>query len=221
MTIEVANKIDLGANIAIDDPLRLSRREAKKTANREAILASATEVFNEIGYEATNIRDIIRRTNLATGTFYNYFKTKEEVFDALQANAISRFKPVLREIHMSAKGDFEKFVETAYLGYFQFVVDNRPFAKNLDDNGIFAKARFDTPETLVMFAEIKNYILKYVAEDNFTTQDHEFLTASCIGIAQELSQCILRDKNSKLEDVARFATCVVLAGVNGLRSRVK
>ncbi len=199
--------------------LRSNRREEKKIANREAILASATEVFNEIGYEATNIRDIIRRTNLATGTFYNYFKTKEEVFDALQANAISRFKPILRDIHMSAKGDFKTFVETAYLGYFQFVMDNRPFAKKLDENGIFAKARFDTPETLVMFAEIKNYILKYVEGEDFSAQDHEFLTASCIGIAQELSQCILRDRSNTIQDVANFATCFVLAAIEGLKAR--
>lgn len=196
-----------------------NRREEKKVANRDAILASATAVFNEIGYEATNIRDIIRRTNLATGTFYNYFKTKEEVFDALQANAISRFKPILLEIHMSAKGDFKTFVETAYLGYFQFVIDNRPFAKKLDENGIFAKARFDTPETLVMFAEIKNYIHKYIERENFSTQDHEFLTAACIGIAQELSQCILRDKSNNIQDVANFATCFVLAALDGLRAR--
>ena len=220
MSIEIANTINRELNTGSDNS-KSSRREAKKIANREAILASATAVFNEIGYEATNIRDIIRRTDLATGTFYNYFKTKEEVFDALQSNAISRFKPVLREIHMSARGNFEKFVETAYLGYFQFAVDNRPFAKNLEENGIFAKARFDTPETLVMFAEIKNYILKYVADDDFSTQDHEFLTASCIGIAQELSQCILRNQDTKIEDVARFATCFVLAAVNGLRARTK
>ena len=61
----------------------LGKRERTKANNREAILAGATEVFSELGYGATTVRDIIRQTGLASGTFYNYFKSKEEVFEAL------------------------------------------------------------------------------------------------------------------------------------------
>ena len=59
------------------------RRERTKAANRAAILAAALDVFAEQGYEATGVRDIIRRTDLASGTFYNYFPDKEAIFRAL------------------------------------------------------------------------------------------------------------------------------------------
>jgi len=63
--------------------LNPGKREQTKTANRLAILDAAREVFGEIGFEAATVRDIIRRTNLSVGAFYNYYRSKEEVFDAL------------------------------------------------------------------------------------------------------------------------------------------
>src|SRR5687767_6908246 len=53
----------------------LSRRAQNKQANREAILAAAQRVFLERGFEAVTIRDVVRETPLASGTFYNYFRT--------------------------------------------------------------------------------------------------------------------------------------------------
>src|SRR3954465_8107528 len=71
------------------DPARMTdvagagRREATKHANRSAILDAAREVFADLGCGAATVRDIVRRTDLATGTFYNYFPDKEAVFRAL------------------------------------------------------------------------------------------------------------------------------------------
>ena len=70
------------ADIEADAPTS-GKRANSKAANRRAILTAARRVFALIGYEATTVRDIIRETNLASGTFYNYFKSKEEVFQAI------------------------------------------------------------------------------------------------------------------------------------------
>ena len=56
------------------------RRERTKAANRAAILSAGREVFAEIGFGAASVRHIVRRTDLAAGTFYNYFPDKEAVF---------------------------------------------------------------------------------------------------------------------------------------------
>ena len=91
------------------------KRIENKLRNREQILNAARLVFLEIGYETCNIRDIIRRTNLASGTFYNYFKTKEEVFIALHDSALSRFRPHIKTAFEEADGDFGKFIYKAFL----------------------------------------------------------------------------------------------------------
>jgi AcrR family transcriptional regulator len=51
----------------------IGRRERTKAANRAALLEAARDAFGELGFEATGVRDIVRRTDLASGTFYNYF----------------------------------------------------------------------------------------------------------------------------------------------------
>jgi len=81
------------------EDLRPGKRERTKVANRQAILDAAREVFGDLGYDGATVRDIIRRTGLASGTFYNYYKSKEEVFDALADDGARRFRPLLRQVN--------------------------------------------------------------------------------------------------------------------------
>ena len=62
---------------------RSGRREQNKAENRTALLKAARAVFAEMGFGAAGVRDIVRRTDLASGTFYNYFKDKDEIFEAV------------------------------------------------------------------------------------------------------------------------------------------
>ena len=89
--------------------LPVGKREQTKVQNRQAILDAAREVFGEMGYEAATVRDIIRRTGLAAGTFYNYYRSKEEVFAALADDGARRFSPVLKKLRAESAG-FEDFV---------------------------------------------------------------------------------------------------------------
>ena len=50
---------------------------------RAEILAGAQKLFLEKGYEDTSVDAILKAVNIAKGTFYYYFKSKEELLDAL------------------------------------------------------------------------------------------------------------------------------------------
>jgi AcrR family transcriptional regulator len=50
---------------------------------RAEILHAASELFNEIGYASTSVDSIVRNAGIAKGTFYYYFKSKDEVLAAL------------------------------------------------------------------------------------------------------------------------------------------
>jgi AcrR family transcriptional regulator len=129
------------------------RRERAKAANREAILAAARRTFAELGYEASTVRDIIRRTDLASGTFYNYFRSKEEVYDALADDSARRFRPILRAAREQTEG-FEDYLRLALRAYFQFLVDeNRGGPNPVSDRRPNAHA--DTPEMMAVFAEVR------------------------------------------------------------------
>ena len=76
---------------------RPGKREQTKAANRAAILAAAGDAFAELGYGAATVRDIVRRTDLASGTFYNYFPDKEAVFRALVEERVVPLRAAVRE----------------------------------------------------------------------------------------------------------------------------
>ena len=50
---------------------------------RNEILDKAESLFEVKGYNKTTVNDILREVNIAKGTFYYYFKSKEEVLDAV------------------------------------------------------------------------------------------------------------------------------------------
>lgn len=56
---------------------------AKKTDKFELLTQSALKVFAEKGFHNTKIKDITDNASLAAGTFYLYFKNKEELLEAI------------------------------------------------------------------------------------------------------------------------------------------
>src|SRR5262249_5306405 len=71
-----------GGNRQLPEPMT-GKRERNKQANRQAILDAAQKIFLARGYDAVTIRDVIGETELASGTFYNYFRTKEDLLREL------------------------------------------------------------------------------------------------------------------------------------------
>ncbi len=57
-----------------------SRRERQKAETREQLYRAALDVFAERGLSASTVEEITRAAGVAKGTFFNHFRTKEEVF---------------------------------------------------------------------------------------------------------------------------------------------
>lgn len=60
-----------------------SLQEQWKEARREQILDAAGRVFAEQGYHSAKMKDVATEAGVSNGTVYNYFKSKEEVLQAL------------------------------------------------------------------------------------------------------------------------------------------
>jgi AcrR family transcriptional regulator len=198
---------------------QLGKRDETKLANRAAILEAGRDVFAELGYEGTTVRDIIRRTDLASGTFYNYFKSKDEVFHALHDDSVARFKPMLAAARVAAGDDFERYMVTAFGAYFQFLMRDNIVERAMAQRPDWTRVRFDTPETLAMFDELKADISAFATETKLFAIDPEMLTAAVIGIAQEIGDRILRGKIGDIDEAARFAAHFVLGGAAHIQAK--
>ena len=100
------------------------KREQTKARNRAVILDAARAVFVEIGYDAATVRDIVARTDLAPGTFYNYFPDKQSVLIALTNEAAAQGSRRIR----AARAEASSLTELAYRGYrayFEFIAQDR------------------------------------------------------------------------------------------------
>lgn len=62
---------------------RRPTRAEKAAATRRALIEAAAEVVGEFGYAEASVARITSRANIAQGTFYNYFDTRQALFDIL------------------------------------------------------------------------------------------------------------------------------------------
>lgn len=187
------------------------RRERSKAANRQAILAAAKRVFAQLGYETASVRDIIRGTDLASGTFYNYFKSKEEVFEALADDGARRFRPLLRATREKATS-FEDYIRHAVQAYFTFLVDeHRSGAHPVMERGPHVRA--NTPETIAVYEEVRDGVADAIARGLAPPVNPDFLAAACIGVAQEVGDALLKTGGKDVDAAAQFVTSFILGGV--------
>lgn len=66
--------------VTMQSDTSLTPIEEKKQAHRRAIMDIAREHFARFGYKRTVIDDIVREVGIAKGTFYLYFKSKDQLF---------------------------------------------------------------------------------------------------------------------------------------------
>jgi AcrR family transcriptional regulator len=185
-----------------------SRREQTKIQNRETILVAARQVFAQLGFAAATVRDIIRATPLASGTFYNYFKSKEEVYQALRDEVALKIRPRLREARHQAASR-EEFLAAGFRAFFQFVAEDRGEAQPVPE-----RFRMDSPEVLAGFAELREDIAAAMTRGLLPATDAGALGAALTGVAFELAERV--KAGADVEAMTGFATALFLGGVEAL-----
>ena len=77
---------------------------------KKEILDAAEKLFAERGYEAATVNDILDAVKIAKGTFYYYFKSKEDVLDTLIERRISEGVEKAEQIAASPIPSVQKIV---------------------------------------------------------------------------------------------------------------
>lgn len=197
--------------------LTVGKREQTKVQNRQAILDAGRKVFGELGYENATVRDIIRRTGLAAGTFYNYYKSKEEVAAALSDDGARRFAPILKAQRAKAT-DWESFVHAAFAAYFDFLAEeHQTWLSARPANEPHIRTYGETPEMAAVFAEVRSSIVEQLGQVGPVHADPDYLAAACIGVAQEVGDQMLARRPFDTKGATDFAVAMILGGLRGLK----
>ena len=90
-------------------------RQARSEATRRKIMKSAVELFNEIGYPATGLGDIIERAEMTKGALYYHFDSKESLATAIIEEGSVRLAEAFRGIAASSAPALETIIHGVFV----------------------------------------------------------------------------------------------------------
>jgi len=101
----------------------------KPNKRKEQILNSAKKLFSKNGYYETQISDIIKDADIARGTLYQYFDSKDDIFTTIHENFFEEWlqattQKIENAYEMKPRNFFFNKVKTG----FQYFADNPEIA---------------------------------------------------------------------------------------------
>jgi len=123
-------------NIAPAAETRFDRRLGK-------ILAHATEVFYEKGYEGASMRDLARSSGMSLSGLYYYFESKEKLLYLIQKDTFSTIVDNLRE-RLDEVSEPEQRIRIFILNHLEYFLTNQKAMKVLSHEAEVLKNGFGT-----------------------------------------------------------------------------
>jgi AcrR family transcriptional regulator len=195
------------------DVMLSGKREQTKAANRAAILDAARRVFSEAGYGAATVRDIVRETDLATGTFYNYFPDKESVLHALLDEAAEEIRSRVREARKTST-TLQEFVEGGFRAYYGYLVEDPQTFELLRRNAGTVRSLFDEPTVGAGVAELREDLAAGIRSGLIPDHDVEYMAAAMVGSGFEVAVRMLERDPPDVDGAVAFVTGIFLAGLS-------
>lgn len=104
---------------------------------KQTLLNSAKDLFSTLGFKRTNVSKITEKAGMATGTFYNYFESKDEIFMTIYLDENKKLKTdIFSKINLddNPMAVMGKLMELNFLGMM-----GNPILKQWYDREVFMK----------------------------------------------------------------------------------
>ncbi|MEU6803178.1 ScbR family autoregulator-binding transcription factor [Streptomyces neyagawaensis] len=89
-------------------------RQERAIRTREKIVVAAAAVFDEVGYEAATISQILKKAEVTKGALYFHFASKEELAQEVLAKQVSAV-PAVQEQDLTLQSAIDEALLLAYL----------------------------------------------------------------------------------------------------------
>lgn len=121
-------------------PAKLTRAQ-KAEQTRLALFDAAATVVGNDGYEEASIAKIVALAGVANGTFYNYFESRQDLFDQLLPAIGDHLIDFIRAQMIGIPSGMER-ERSRLKAYFLFFEKNPGFLRVLNEAEIFAPAAY-------------------------------------------------------------------------------
>ena len=109
----------------IEEPgVEAPRRSRSHERTKQAILENAFQLYARDGYAAVSMRVLAQTLGCSAPSLYNYFLSKEEIFDTLRDQGLERFEALVRE---PSSDDPLDDLRSFFLRYYQFSITDRTY----------------------------------------------------------------------------------------------
>jgi AcrR family transcriptional regulator len=188
-----------------------------------SLIESAIRIFQQKGFQMTRVSDIVADAGVAQGTFYNYFKSKEEIFRDICNAFIEQVqkKFIERSEHMFDGDTSAEVVNNVHLvvrDLFQIYHENLDvaellFREGIGNGGIFKEIY---EGMLTLFLElIREQVEKAINRGFIHIEDAQIGSVFLFGLFERsLLYFMLIQKTTDLEKLERVMVDFVLKGLS-------
>ena len=117
------------------------RRADKLAATRRKLMDAVAEIVGGEGYGNASVAKITARARVAQGTFYNYFKSQQDLFDRLLPELGTQLLDRIRSRVANQPVDLKR-EEIGFRAFFEFLADTPEFYRILNEAETFSPKAF-------------------------------------------------------------------------------
>ncbi|GKU26318.1 TetR/AcrR family transcriptional regulator [Clostridium folliculivorans] len=158
--------------------------QERKDLKKKHIIETAIKVFSINGYHGTTVKDVVEAADISVGTFYFYFKNKEDLFDTLYDDVSEEFFNAL----INSLDNINKEIDLGFskaIAFFLKVIElNKPLARILLIEAVglnprFEKRRYEITQKYVSYTS--NYFEQMKQTGDLKTPDVKICSLAFIG----------------------------------------
>ena len=98
----------------------MGKRATQKEQVRKRLLQEGLILFSTLGLEKTTVADIVLKSEVARGTFYNYFPDTQSLFDALIEELNLSVKSAIQQTRKESDNVYDYLYGT-FKSYFDLI----------------------------------------------------------------------------------------------------
>jgi AcrR family transcriptional regulator len=182
----------------------------RRQDTRDRLLQAGAEVFTTLGLEAATVRDLVKASGLAQGSFYNHFDTKEAVFDALVEPLVGEVRAAVAKAQQAAP-TAESFVREGFRAYVAVLAAHPGAIPLVERNlGRFRAAMEGSPSFQGLVADIQGQLEARQRAGGFRPFDAAWMAWSMVATAVEVVLQAARAGRLDLEAITDFLTDLFL-----------
>lgn len=199
----------------------MEQKNSKLRGKKDLIIRAALEMFSEKGFHDTKMEDIAERASIGKGTIYEYFRSKESLFEnALRSGLEYIDNIVMKEVLL--KSTSTEKLEAIVRGYISVLFQFKHLAKlvslDLFDNAGMDKCKFqkqNQPHLVERLEFVMDIVKRGVEQGEFRQIDPFAAAFSIISSVFGAAFRMLLYPNEEISEEAsvEMAICLIMNGI--------